>query len=425
MKKCLALIFTMLMLLCIVSCGTEQQVNADNDADLQEVLNTQDELASNKPLSAQFDSGTNQMVLLAEYQLEIPQSWFCQANDEEGVLWFCPDDKSPLSALFLLVSEEKYDITDEVYQKALAETIVGIYCDVFTDVSCNIERCYVPREYITLASGQEVDVTGRRELHAVCSGQMDGKAYEGEIVAFYLGDDLAAFYLFQFCDSAYDFSEDMGAIPKSIKKYDESQAIENKQNGVEDDTHEDEGISTANTSDIAVRFEPDYIDGDRLHITVFTKNNSDEKFSGNVYVTFYSADGKDLLGSDTIIVEELLPGRESWTDIVVDAYRGTPKMAVDFSEVLFVPIKGVNAEIDAEATDKTKNSFRLNFDGVSWYDDVTDIVVYTDGTCIVTIKDNPKEGGQFYASTVESCGEDYGVKEVQVVDQTGKIIAVY
>lgn len=185
------------------------------------------------------------------------------------------------------------------------------------------------------------------------------------------------------------------------------------------------GVSTASTSDIAVRFEPDYIDGDRLHITVFTKNNSDEKFSGNVYVTFYSADGKDRLGSDTIIVEELLPGRESWTDIVVDAYRGTPKMAVDFSEVSFVPIKEVSAEIDAEATDKTKNSFRLNFDGVSWYDDVTDIVVYTDGTCIVTIKDNPKEGGQFYASTVESCGEDYGVKEVQVVDQTGKIIAVY
>jgi len=183
--------------------------------------------------------------------------------------------------------------------------------------------------------------------------------------------------------------------------------------------------STADTSDITVRFETDYIDGDRLHITAFTKNNSEEVFAGNVYVTFYSADGKDRLGSDTIIVDELLPRRESWADIIVAAYRGTPKMTVDFSEVSFTPIKEVVSEIDLDATEKTKSSYYWNFDGVSWYNDITDIAVYENGTCVVVLKDNPKEGGQFYASTIWSCGNDHGVDSVQVIDKDGTIISVY
>ncbi len=193
----------------------------------------------------------------------------------------------------------------------------------------------------------------------------------------------------------------------------------------ESDNEKDIGAGDSDISDIAVRFETDYIDGDRLHITVFTKNNSEEVFAGNVYVTFYSADGKERLGSDTIIVDELLPGRESWADIIVDAYRGTPKMTVDFSEVSFTPIKEVVSEIDLDSTEKTKSSYYWNFDGVSWYNDITDIAVYENGTCVVVLKDNPKEGGQFYASTIWSCGNDHGVDTVQVVDAKGTIIAVY
>lgn len=196
-------------------------------------------------------------------------------------------------------------------------------------------------------------------------------------------------------------------------------------NDTEDAKEPSTGISTADTTDIAVRFETDYIDGDRLHITVFTKNTSDEIFAGNVYVTFYSADGKDRLGSDTIIVDELLPGRESWADIIVDAYRGTPKMTVDFSEVSFTPIKEVVSEIDLDATEKTKSSYYWNFDGVSWYNDITDIAVYENGTCVVVLKDTPKEGGQFYASTIWSCGNDHGVDTVQVIDKDGTILSVY
>ena len=55
----------------------------------------------------------------------------------------------------------------------------------------------------------------------------------------------------------------------------------------------------------------------------------------------------------------------------------------------------------------------------------TDIVVYTDGNCVVTIKNDSKEKGQFYASTVWSCGNDHGVETVQVIDADGNIKSVY
>lgn len=429
MQKYIAFILAIVMLFSMTGCNSQEQqpsgVDTTPQTETMSPENSEDEVTDsfNRPLSNHFNSDTNMTVLLESYQFELPNNWLYAEDDEMNTMWFSPNQESPLSALFLLNSEEKYDISMQPYQEALAEAIVDIYCDAFTDVSCNIENYYVPRKYFTLAGGEKIDVTGRNELHIECSGLMGEKNYEGKIIAFYIGDELISFYLFQFCDSAYDFSEDMESIVATIKKADLTKGPLPEEN-TEENKLSNTG-STANTSDIDVRFETDYIDGDRLHITVFTKNNTEETFSGSVYVTFYSADGKDRLGSDTIIVDELLPGRESWSDIVVDAYRGTPKMTVDFSEVSFIPVKEVTAEVDANATEKTKNSYYLNFDGVSWCNDITNIVVYTDGTCIVTVKKDTKESGQFYAATIWSCGNDYGVEEVQVVDPDGKFLAVY
>ena len=92
---------------------------------------------------------------------------------------------------------------------------------------------------------------------------------------------------------------------------------------------------------------------------------------------------------------------------------------------IFTEVEEIVAEIDKDATEKTQNSYKLNFEGVSWYTDITDIVVYDDGSCVVTIVNDSKENGLFYASTIWQCGSDYGVDTVQVVDSDGNIKSVY
>lgn len=72
---------------------------------------------------------------------------------------------------------------------------------------------------------------------------------------------------------------------------------------------------------------------------------------------------------------------------------------------------------------KTKNSVRLNFDIASWYKYIKSIKVYTDGTCEVIV--TPSSDDTVIASSVWSCGHEYGVKSVKVIDQSGKMLAVF
>lgn len=228
-----------------------------------------------------------------------------------------------------------------------------------------------------------------------------------------------------------DFTTDAEAIHEKAKEF--AATIEMRQSSdlsyddehtsVPESSYDDVTESTADYSEINVRFDKNYIKDDEMHLKVFVQNTSDKIFSGDVYVTFYTNASKKL-GSDLIIVDELLPGRESWANVVIDAYSGTPNMSVDFLNASFETVEVSSAGIDSDATKKTKDSFYWNYDGVSWYSDITEITVYTDGSCIVTVK-NPKESGQFYAATVWSCGNDYGVTSVQVVDSNGKLLAMY
>lgn len=180
---------------------------------------------------------------------------------------------------------------------------------------------------------------------------------------------------------------------------------------------------TVDCSEIDVRFVKNYIDGDDLYLKVFVQNSSECIFSGDVYVTFYTNNSRRL-GSDLIFIDELLPGHEGWANVVVDVYNGMLKMNVDFLNVSFKKVNESSAEIDGYATRKTKESFGWNFDSTSWYDDITNITVNTDGVCVVNVK-NPKEDGLFYASAIWSCGKQYGVTSVQVIDPNGKLLAVY
>lgn len=176
------------------------------------------------------------------------------------------------------------------------------------------------------------------------------------------------------------------------------------------------------TSMIEVTFKTDRIDGDALLLKVYVKNTSDRVFRGNVYVYFTNARGK-YLGSDTIMVDELMPGRESFANISIDVYTGTIEMATSFSNVSFEEFDVIIAEIDREATEKTINSVRLNFDTTSWFTDIKSITVYKDGQCVV--ESTSIDNNTMFASIVWSCGKEYGVNSVRVVDMDGVIQAVY
>lgn len=178
-------------------------------------------------------------------------------------------------------------------------------------------------------------------------------------------------------------------------------------------------------TNINVTFSQSYIDEQGLHIKVHINNTSEDIFAGDVHVHFFKADGITELGSDMIIVDKILPGQESYANIIVDAYDGEPQLMVNFANVSFSPVKESTAQIDEEATNKTKENFYWSFYDVSWYDDVTEITVYEDGTCIVAIKTDSKNDGLFYASTIWGCGNDLGVVSVHVVDSNGTTLAVF
>ena len=530
MKKYLAFVLTILMMLFLVACGSSEQKDTDNSSTpTPEDLGLQ---PTNTIYTRDFDSATNQTIAFAGIIFQIPKGW--AAVESTSVLLqingLSESQSGPMWLELLSTGMTEADLATDACQQAIMDTYLEMMKESFDDVKItnssydtqsqlyfiNIEASAynTPAEcgvcafveqgslYVYLVpfmEGDEYDYSldVQEVVKSVAAAEQSDNAesfdfstipvatydsivagnHTGEIVSIeaiisaYEYDDSLEMYKFdlwywsekenQYIRDegcfifAYDYSpeaveplktfDDGDKIRMVLEVYSDnsfgpsgyvwSELIEKGElsdSGIptvsdpnNESSENNTGISTADTSDIEVRFETDYIDGDRLHITVFTKNTSDETFSGNVYVTFYSHDGNDWLGSDTIIVDELFPGRESWADITVDKYDGTPKMTVDFSEVSFVPIKETTAEVDADATEKTKSSYYWNFDGVSWYNDITDIVVYTDGTCIVTVKDNPTEEGQFYAAAIWSCGNNYGVNEVRVVNNSGEILAVY
>ena len=96
--------------------------------------------------------------------------------------------------------------------------------------------------------------------------------------------------------------------------------------------------SLGDISDISVTCTKDYIDGNKMYLKVYVKNNSSAMFKGDVHVFFYSADGKKRLGSDMIIIDKLMPGQTSWAKVKIDKYLGTPKIETEFTNPQFFDI---------------------------------------------------------------------------------------
>ncbi|MBQ3560091.1 MAG: hypothetical protein IJA07_11300 [Agathobacter sp.] len=374
-----------------------------------------------KNITSDFQHETNTVGQFQEWEFEMPQDWSYEIGETNNSIHFYPDKETPPVFSFgLMNSEEEYDLSDKVWQDALANAIVELYKEQIGD--CTLLSYDVPIDYIELSDGELLDITGVYELFIKCSGTIDDKAYNGDIIAYYRGGQLYVFNLFQYIDSEYDFFNDMCSINASFKK--SSKNNENNDNSSVDNS-EESNINKADVSKIEVSFTKDRIDGDDLHLKVYIKNISEMKFSGDIHVFFYTKEGNERLGSDLIIVDELLPGQHSWTNVVIDKYMGTPELELEFTNPIFTSIEEHSAEINNDVTEKTKNSFRLNFEGVSWYEDVMDIVVYKDGTCVVTIKLNAKEDGQFYANAIWSCSNVHGVERVRVVDDNGNLKTVY
>ena len=65
----------------------------------------------------------------------------------------------------------------------------------------------------------------------------------------------------------------------------------------------------------------------------------------------------------------------------------------------------------------------MNFDTTSWFTDIKSITVYKDGQCVV--ESTSIDNNTMFASIVWSCGKEYGVNSVRVVDMDGVIQAVY
>ncbi len=204
-----------------------------------------------------------------------------------------------------------------------------------------------------------------------------------------------------------------------------------KDYGITFDNNEKESIkddyksvsSSGSTSDLDISYTKDYIDGNNMYLKVYVKNNSFAMFKGDVHVFFYTADGKKRLGSDMIIIDKLMPGQTNWAKVKIDKYLGSPKIETEFTNPQFLDISPISTEIDNELSKKTTNSVRLNFDVASWYKNIKSIKVMTDRTCVVT--STSSKDNSTIASAVWSCGKDYGVKTVQVVDNEGNIKAVY
>lgn len=413
-------------ILIMTGCGNSNSVESTSKEEVETALdNTENTDTVEKIIPTEFNHATNQIVVFGEYQFEIPHDWIYEIVEADKSVYFHAEHSDTL--LFSFSDMGISNVLDLSKDDEAAEVTAALI-KAFQDIigNCEFVACNVPKSYIELG-GKKVDTTGGYELHIECKGTYQDLPYVGKIIAFYMGDTLYAFNLFQLADSPYDYYEEMCSVQDTIK-------LAETENDIEISTPTDENESTDNVeinaepeelSEIEVTFTKDYTDGDRLHLKVYVNNNSDKTFTGDVHVFFYSRDGKDRLGSDMIIVEDLEPGRQNWANVTIDKYDGTPQLELEFTDPLFSEVEEITTEIDTDATEKTKNSYKLNFEGVSWYEDVTDIVVYADGNCVVTIKNNSKEKGQFYASTIWSCGNDHGVEAVQVIDADGNIKSVY
>lgn len=414
MKK---VVIYFLMLILVINCtACNNKQNEAESIDAKTI--TQEEFKENttKIITNDFNDETNKTITLQKLKLEIPEKWE-YITDEVEALHFSPDKEVPPFFSFVIMPFEEnkvFDFTKPLEQNSAAHSITKAYISNW--VSCNVNNYGMVAKSFTLSNGDKIDILDKTILNIDCSGNVYNIKYTGKILAFYIDDDLCVFNLFQALESKYDFTGDLISIINSVEKV-ESMELSGEQES------DKEVMQSQDVSKIKVTYAKDSFNESTMNLKVYVKNTSDSKFSGNIHIYFYSADRKIKLGSDTIIVKDLMPGQQSWSNVTVDKYLGSPLMEKEFTNVKFVKIESSSAALDDYKTEKTKNSVRLNFDIANWYKYIKSIKVYTDGTCEVIV--TPSSDDTVIASSVWSCGHEYGVKSVRVADNSGNTLAVF
>lgn len=340
-----------------------------------------------------------QCVYVGEISFEIPQAWSYELIDEKTAYINIPDQQN---TTVIFTAYEGLDLNKDTVREQIINNYISNFEGDFTSYSI-IE--------------DELTVNPVEEYSLQISFYSDDLLQP-------ITDIYSKSFMRGWSDNTYtittiqtggirDFSETVLCIEDTLKYW---EGVQEESSKIETE----EVIS--DLSEIEVYFVEDSEKNDTLFLKVYIKNNSQQIFSGDIHVFFYSA-SKERLGMDMIIVEELKPGKESWANVSIDKYDGTIALETEFSNVVFEAIEDIVSEIDNDITEKIVNSVTINFDVTSWYNDILDIKVYESGTCVVI--SNSIDNNTVIANAVWTCGKEYGITDIQVVDVEGKILVAY
>lgn len=180
--------------------------------------------------------------------------------------------------------------------------------------------------------------------------------------------------------------------------------------------------------DIEVSFERQNIkEGKKELVKVYVNNRSSRKFSGNVYIAFYSTVGSKSLGSDTLIVDELLPGGQTWANVYIKEYDGTIKSAVNIYDAAFEDITVGFDDYDVKRTEEILTEYKESFGAsygypaTEWFENVKDLKAYDDGSVVITLEPST-DNDVLICSAILFL--DDSIKSVTAIDKTGKVLSV-
>lgn len=179
---------------------------------------------------------------------------------------------------------------------------------------------------------------------------------------------------------------------------------------------------------ISVTFNPDPMMGDAI---VFIENNSDQIFTGVVYIEFYDAAGS-MVGDASVYPEDLGPGNTTYTRIGV---KSTDGLTMDYSFGKYCEFtdaaSAAEATPDEETAQKIAEEMLNGFGGAgnpewatSWYGAIEDYEAYTtvngDKYAVVIVGDASEEDIDRIGNTVfANYAKEYGLAQVFVKDAAG------